>query len=376
MKNKKLLLGILIGLSIFGIAAQYGAMDVLGILKVNVIEHYSGSDGVSIESVQILNNTVRANAFYAGDTELVNGGGTSVQSNILINGNFAVWQRGTTSAAISTTRTYLADRFGVKTGAGTLATVARSATVSAGSRSKYSLELTGATGVTTVTIDQRVEAMNVPKSTVYFSAYIYNGSGAAFTPKLYVSTPSASDNWTTSTVINGSGSGENLQECTDASWTRVYWTADISGYSNISNGVEFKIEIPSGSLVASDVVRITDVVLTYGSSYIEPLIKTQGATQYDCFRYFYKLSWSYSIYTGGYGSASAAIRLSYPLPIVMRGAPTITKYGTWWVANCAQPTFTATSPASYYISSTITATGDWAFASDTANTYVTFDCEL
>ena len=71
MKNKKLLLGILIGLSLFGIAAQYGAMDVLGILKVNVIEHYSGSDGVSIESVQMLNNTVRANAFYVGETELV-----------------------------------------------------------------------------------------------------------------------------------------------------------------------------------------------------------------------------------------------------------------------------------------------------------------
>jgi len=36
MKNKKLLLGILIGLSLFGVAGmKYGAMDVWGLLKVD-----------------------------------------------------------------------------------------------------------------------------------------------------------------------------------------------------------------------------------------------------------------------------------------------------------------------------------------------------
>lgn len=285
MKNKKFLAGILIGLSCIAIAAKYGAMDVWGLLRVDEIQHLNNASGVYIESIQMLNNTIRANAFYAGGIELVNGGGTSVQSNILINGNFAVWQRGTTSATISTTRTYLPDRFAIKTGAGTLTTAARSTTVPAGSRSKYSLELTGATGVSTVTIDQRIEAMNVPKSTVYFSAYIYNGSGTAFTPKLYVSTPAASDDWTTPTVINGSGSGENLQECADSAWTKVYWTADISGYSNIDNGVEFKLEIPSGSLVSADTVNIADMILTYGSSYVEPLVKSHPETLLDCRRY-------------------------------------------------------------------------------------------
>ena len=140
MKNKKLLLGILIGLSLFGVAGmKYGAMDVLGLLKVDEIQHLNNASGVYIESVQMLNNTVRANAFYVGETELANGSGTSVQSNLLINGSFAVWQRGTTSAAVSTTRTYLPDRFAIKTGAGTLTTAARSTTVPAGSRSRHRL---------------------------------------------------------------------------------------------------------------------------------------------------------------------------------------------------------------------------------------------
>ena len=231
-------------------------------------------------------------------------GGISVQSNILINGNFAIWQRSTDDTAVTTTRKYVADRFAVRAVAGTLAHVLRSTTVPTSSRSKYSLELTGAAGVTTVTIDQRIEALNVPKSTVYFSAYIYNGSGVAFTPTLYVSTPSASDNWTTSAVCNGAGAGESLQECADSTWTKVYWTADISGYSNIVNGLEFKLAIPSGSLVSGDTVRIADAVLTYGSAYVEPIVKHYSQIYDECLRYYWKQIAQQAF--GGYGYYAAS----------------------------------------------------------------------
>lgn len=74
MRNKKLFLGILVGLGIFGIAAmRYGAMDVWGLLKVDAIQHLNNSYGVYVEDVQFLNNTVRASAFYKGDTELATG---------------------------------------------------------------------------------------------------------------------------------------------------------------------------------------------------------------------------------------------------------------------------------------------------------------
>ena len=255
-----------------------------------------------------------------------NAGGDISRTDIFINGTFAVWQRGTTSSAITTARTYLADRWAVKTGAGTLATVARSSTVPTASRSKYSLELTGAAGVTAVGIDQRIEAMDVPKGTVYFSAYVYNGSGAAFTPTLYVSTPSASDTWTSSTVRNGGGSGEALQECADSAWTKIYWTADISGYTDIANGVEFKLEIPSGSLVSGDTVRIADSALTYGNAYIEPAVKPYSQILAECQRYFITKggTTTYELIGMGQATAAATAIIICHLPVTMRAAPSIT----------------------------------------------------
>jgi hypothetical protein len=237
--------------------------------------------------------------------------------------------------------------------------------------------MTGATGVTTVTVGQRIGALDVPKSTVYFSAQIYNGSGAAFTPKLYVSTPSASDTWTTSSVINGSGSGESLQSCADSAWTRVYWTADISGYSNIANGVEFKIEIPSGSLVSGDTVRIADAVLTYGSAYIEPIVKHHSQIYAECMRYYWIQTAIQAF--GGYGyyaaSAGQGMGIIITLPVPMRIAPTAIKTGKWVVSNCAQPAVSHPTTTSVSLIAAASAAGRCSFYND-AGTGLTLDAEL
>jgi len=304
-------------------------------------------------------------------------GGVSVQSNLFVNGNFSIWQRSTDDTAVTTTRKYVADRFAVRAVAGTLAHVLKSTTVPTGSRSKYSLELNGAAGVTTVTIDQRIAAMNVPKSTVYFSAYIYNGSGAAFTPTLYVSTPSASDNWTTSTVRNGAGSGESLQECADSAWMKVYWAADISGYTDIANGLEFKLAIPSGSLVSGDTVRVADVILTYGSSFIEPIVKTYSQEYMDCLHYYWRNTsasafGAYSLYASAAGQGASAA-MSYTC--IMRIAPTGTIIGTWVASNCAQPTVSATNTTTFAINATASAAGRVSFYNP-ADTGLSFDAEL
>jgi hypothetical protein len=84
MKSKKLLLGILIGISTLFIAAEYGRMEVNGLLKVDTIQHNKNASGVYIENIQMLNNTVRANAFYVGETELTPGGSTTPVSPIFI----------------------------------------------------------------------------------------------------------------------------------------------------------------------------------------------------------------------------------------------------------------------------------------------------
>jgi hypothetical protein len=261
--------------------------------------------------------------------------------NLFINGGFDVWQRTTNDTAVTTTRKYVADRWGFVTGASTLANVQRSTTVRTGARSKYSCELVGAASVTTVNISQRIESLlsGRYKRTLYFSGYIYNGSGASFTPKIYVSTPSAADNWTTSTVRNGSGSGESLQACTDATWTLVSWTADVSGYTDINNGLEIRIEIPSGSLVASDTVRLAEFMLAtlVETLFVQPNFKQELA---KCKRYYDK-SYNYSVAPGtasGVGARSFQTRraiaastagsqfYSEVFSVLMRTAPTIVLY--------------------------------------------------
>ncbi len=62
------------------------------------------------------------------------GGSSGGAINAIINGGFEIWQRSTDDAAVTTVRKYVADRFAVKTGAGTLTHVRRSTTVRTGAR--------------------------------------------------------------------------------------------------------------------------------------------------------------------------------------------------------------------------------------------------
>ena len=303
------------------------------------------------------------------------------QDNIFFNCGFDVWQRSADDTGVTTTRKYGVDRWAVKTGAGTLAHVQRSTTLRTGALSKYSMQLDGAAGVTTVDIDQRIEAAMSGryKRQVYFTAYIYNGSGAAFTPKLFVSTPAAADNWSSSTVRNGGGSGEDLQSCADSAWTQVIWTADISSYPDIGYGVEFRLQIPSGSLVAGDIVRLAEMNLVPGSAtpFVGRLITLELAA---CQRYFWRTppggteTWPViTAYAGG-GSQYYYVTLLHPIP--MRTTPTLAKNGTWAVSNCSQPTAVYASIAGFTLEVISTAGGYMAANPNSSDDYIDVDAEL
>jgi len=272
-----------------------------------------------------------------------------LQDNIFINGGFDVWQRTTDDTGVTTTRKYVADRWGVLTGAGTLAHVQRSTTLRTGARSKYALQLDGAAGVTTVDVSQRIEAAmtGLYKQVVVFSCYVYNGSGADFTPTLFASTPGGADDWSSPTVRNGGGSGESLQSCTDSAWTLVTWTADISGYTNINNGVEFRLRIPSGSLVAGDAVRLAEFNLVPGSV-ATPFVGRPIAAEIGLCERYYRKSYNLTVapgtntLAGAYqyqtrtaipGSAAGTLRQGVTYTGRMRIGAAVTIYSTDGVAN-------------------------------------------
>jgi hypothetical protein len=209
-------------------------------------------------------------------------------SPVLINGGMDIWQRGTSSQTSTTTyntsTSYRADRWFVLP-AGASVTQQQSTTIPPNNLSRYSLLVTGASSATTVKIGQRVEAANIPqiRRRVTFAAWIYNETGASFQPDLLIGTPSASDNFTT---VNNRLT-QQLIPCANNEWTQISYTVDISGYTNLVNGLQVEIQIPSGSMNANTKkVYVTQVRLT-PSEYVVPFQRLGFDLEIErCKRYF------------------------------------------------------------------------------------------
>ena len=198
-----------------------------------------------------------AEAAKASAPLTVAGSPYTIGKNVFINGAMEIWQAGTGSTtATSGSRNYLADQWYVNPSGANMA-MARSTTVPAASnKARYSLQVTGATSGTTCLIGTRVPAADVPmvKGYATFSAYVDNATGGAFTPNLLIGTPGAADDFTTVT----NRLTQALQSCPDGAVTRVTYTVDISGYTNLANGLQAELQIPSGSLDSgAKAVRVT-----------------------------------------------------------------------------------------------------------------------
>lgn len=285
---------------------------------------------------------------------LSNLGITPALQNALINGGMEFWQRGTSINCAAGSRTYTADRWFVQP-AGASMSVVRSALVPATGRSRYSQQLTGAASITTVNAGQRIRAANIPqiKGTVVFQAQVYNGTGAAFTPTLLLGTPAAVDDFTTVT----NRLTQVLQSCANGQFTQVSFSVDISDYTNIDNGLQVELQFPSGLLVATKDVKLTELMLQLGSV---PTIFERpplSVTYNLCLPYYQK---SFPLDTApaqgagmagtvvtvtastGAGSGSESIRFNPP----MRSTPTITTYtptvgGNGWLDSSATAQRTA-----------------------------------
>jgi hypothetical protein len=213
---------------------------------------------------------------------------TSFFSPVLINGGMEIWQRGTAAANATTTyntnTSYRADRW-YTLPAGATVTQEQSTSVPPNNLSRFSLRVNGATSATTVKIGQRIEAANIPqiRRRVTFAAWLYNETGASFTPELLLGTPSASDNFAT---VNNRLT-QTLIPCANAEWTEISFSADISGYTDLANGLQVEILIPSGSMNAtSKKVYVTQVRLTPTADVVpfQPLAINDELSR--CYRYY------------------------------------------------------------------------------------------
>jgi hypothetical protein len=269
---------------------------------------------------------------YTGDA--VNKGiwvpsGAVLSPGLLLNSNFDVWQK-TGGAAQSapttqnTTTSYNADRFFVLPG-GAAISVARNTNTAPNNRSQYTLSLTGAVSVTTVDLGQRVRAHTVfsrGKQSLVFSCYLFNSSGGAFTPNLRIGTPAAVDNF--ATVTNQLN--QALQSCANSAWTRLFHVFDPSAYTNINNGMEIVLRIPSGSLAAGgQVILLAQFDLRPGNHLMEYYPPSAYLEMLQCREYqqTYGSSNSGEPFASGHWYATTAAAVFAPLAFPMRAPPTL-----------------------------------------------------
>lgn len=156
-----------------------------------------------------------------------------------------------------------------------------------GGKVANSLEIQGAASVTTVDIGQFVTSWIAgPLTSGYFtvSAWIYNATGSAFTPVVRIGYPTSSTDGFDAITHLTTGNGSS---CANQQWTKITVSLNAASLTQISDGMQVAIRIPSGQLGASGrLVRVAQLQLVPGqaaSTWVppqpEPLLHEYGASR-------------------------------------------------------------------------------------------------
>jgi hypothetical protein len=274
----------------------------------------SVGDLVTTESFYVSSvlNAIPATAGSIGTSYIANGAVTPTQLNTqaqytgfknrLINGNMSIWQRGTSFTLVSGATQYTSDRWYANTTGGA-GVVART-----GSVGSYSMQMTGASGVTVAFIGQKIESYNsadLAGQTVTVTATI--SSSTLTSLAWYTRFPTAQDNYAGVTAIaNGT---------LTITSTPTQYTFSFSAPSGVTNGLE--LYFLTGAFT-SGTLTITNVQLEKGSMATSFDYRDYGRELIMCQRY-YEIG---KLLATGYGNASYGTLISVPLKVNKRTTPT------------------------------------------------------
>jgi hypothetical protein len=133
--------------------------------------------------------------------------------------------------------------------------------------SLYSAAIVGNTSATTVTLSQTIlgDLSDTLNNNVSFSCWIFNNSGTNLTPTLIISSANVYNNFSAVTQI----ASQNLSTIASGLWAFENSTVNLTGLSNVNNGIKVSISFPSGSLASNtQSVLVSQVTLVPGTSYI------------------------------------------------------------------------------------------------------------
>lgn len=294
--------------------------------------------------------------------------------NLIINGAFNIWQRGTsTSANVS----YAADRwFFFNNGVGT-SSASRIDISALGIGSQYAIRIERTAGTDKFVIGTTSETSVIKKllgKTVTLSFKLRKGS--ALTSNIGVTFGTQNQEAKFGTLVdNGSFTVTNASLNT-STFTKFSRTLTIpAGSSALGLKLEFEANQAGAANAYYDLAEVQLEIGSYASEFDH---RPVGEELQLCKRYYQKFGGDVTtdIYVTSYTTASGVYAQSFILPVEMRAAPTFTKFGTWFVNNSSQPTLGAATGKLLQLYGTATITGTCAFASLDNTQYITLDSEL
>lgn len=241
------------------------------------------------------------------------------------NGTMDIWQRGTSGLTSTTSGAYTADGW-IVLPSGASVTAAQ-----AGGRlvTKASLQVTGASAVTDLTVKQRIESLMAAAfcgQTVTVQAQLFNNTGGTITPKLTVNRPGAQDNYAS---VTADVNAVSLQVCAVSAWTLVSYTFQANAASY--NGLEIAFDFGNNFGSSGKSVQITecDIRVTNGvptglnANPPTPELRPVATELALCQRYFQAFA-AFGACGIGNASQTLAARMTGSLPVAMRTAPSVT----------------------------------------------------
>jgi hypothetical protein len=310
---------------------------------------------------------------YGGDSITfadgsVNSSGFIGHRNRIINGGMVIAQRGT--SAVNTNVSYPVDRFRLVVSNSSKVSLQQSSTVPTGAGFVNSIIATSLAATTvgstdTYEVDQQIEGYNIADlmwgtanaKTVTLSFWVRSSLTGTFGGTLesqsnaraypFSYTISSANTWEQKTItIAGDTTGTWVTD--NSRGVVIRWSLGTgSTYLNTANAWvagDYQSVTGETQLVATNGATwyLTGVQLERGSTASSFEYRPYGTELALCQRYYWKsnaaASSSMRILGGAPASTNIYVSHAFRFPVTMRSTPTVTKYGTWTVTNCTQPT--------------------------------------
>jgi len=264
--------------------------------------------------------------------------GYAAGKNKIINGDFGVWQRGTSVSISASSNKYTADRWLCDANANQALTVSRQATGDTTNLPfiQYCLRVqrnSGQTGTGNISPGTPFETANtIPYAgkTVTFSFYARKGadySAASSALGFYIYTGTGTDQNPYSGFTGGATVMSSTATLT-ATWQR--FTASVTLATSVTQISPFFTFTPTGTAGTNDYFEVTGVQLEVGSTATSFQTAT-GTIQGElaaCQRYYLRpqLTGAYAFYATGAARSTTVADFCYTLPVSMRVVPTAVDY--------------------------------------------------